>query len=118
MFNVLPTPLMERRSESSMSNLEYSALLTRSPTSRYPHDPPKGKGGRVAEASGLVATAYAPQLAVVVAYRQLQFSASQLNMGSMLPSRYAPQSPDKTDVSWTRTLSQRMSRSSGMYGKA
>ena len=37
---------------------------------RFPSDPPKGKGGRVSEASGLVASAALPMLRAIRAYRE------------------------------------------------
>jgi hypothetical protein len=49
-----------------MASLSAGDLTART----YPADPPKGKGGRVAEASGVLATAHMPLLAAVMQYRQ------------------------------------------------
>ncbi|KAG1668576.1 hypothetical protein FOA52_007310 [Chlamydomonas sp. UWO 241] len=57
--------------KGSAEPIEMSSLSAGDLTARtYPTDPPKGKGARVAEASGVIATAHMPLLAAVMHYRQ------------------------------------------------
>ncbi|GAX78935.1 hypothetical protein CEUSTIGMA_g6375.t1 [Chlamydomonas eustigma] len=61
----------------SMVNFTLAALASR----RYPSEPPKGKGGRISDASGLVGCAVVPRLKLIDLY-QKQYSLLQPGKGN------------------------------------
>ncbi|KAG1668570.1 hypothetical protein FOA52_007304 [Chlamydomonas sp. UWO 241] len=70
-FKVSATALGSFKFKGSADPVVMASLSAGDLTARtYPADPPKGKGARVAEANGVIATARIPLLAVVMHYKQ------------------------------------------------